>query len=905
MKLEFFVRRKRITRKGNAPLVGDTAGHYTFSVDFDEEWAGLAKVVVFQNGAHTAQLLYTGETYLPAQVCGRGELYVACHGYKTLGDETAVVRTIRMTRPVRLLGSAPMDGDEAQPYTPTLFEQVVAAAAAAKEQAERLEHAGAGGRTVMVTPQDYGALGDGVTDDSAAFQKAVDSGFDVQIPSGCYRVGCVNITRPVSVVGMGDVRLKIPDGIELPAADFWTEATTVFLTRGVDNVKIENIHFDGNLAHFQDKYGYGPLARFDSYGVRVRDESKNVSIRRCRFDDFKDAGVQITSLCQYVTVEECQFFPEGWPGTFNRGIQAVQSAETHDAYYTFRNNRIQNTGEHGIIVYYNNYHCVIDGNYIKGSGLLYENPDGSSSYTGGCNIKASGGSYLTIVNNYCEDAINANIGLFGSKDDYLRENIVANNVCIGSDREAFKGTGISCENGSVIVSGNIIKNVHVRQYSQSSAMVIGTADAVISGNRIENCDVGIRSSGAPITGNFIQAAAPIVMPVCVDTTIANNTLIGDGTQDGISIYDAKNVVISGNAIANVRYGIMGRTAADGVTIYGNVFDGASRMVNWYGFTPWNTKIDFELQYTTDLAGIQKTVQAGNGAASYPVGTQFLVPYQYEGKTYTFVWNVVDHQTVVLEDGSAVPGMVLQAHFASIESPIFDGPENEIATEETFTEGYYYYLADSSVSSGYALQTGVVYGEAIPTDQVYYHSAIRDTTGRIVATGYSRWAHSAIRQWLNSGKSRGSWWTAQHPGDLAPADAGVYDGFLAGFQKEFLSILKPVKVSTYAWNVGLEDTYDTFFLPSLEQIYAAPANEGEGAAFAYWKDKLGSEEPTTTDVTYDGYIAKALEDGSTPRTWKLRSHGSNRYTTYVTHHTGRWTTVTPSTGHYVLPVCVVC
>ena len=34
-----------------------------------------------------------------------------------------------------------------------------------------------------VTPQKYGAIGDGKADDTAAFQKAVDSGFDVFVPT--------------------------------------------------------------------------------------------------------------------------------------------------------------------------------------------------------------------------------------------------------------------------------------------------------------------------------------------------------------------------------------------------------------------------------------------------------------------------------------------------------------------------------------------------------------------------------------------------------------------------------------------------------------------------------------------------------------------------------------------------
>ena len=138
MNLEFFVRDKRLTRKGREPLVGDTAGHYTFTIDFDEEWDGLAILVVLQNGAKAVQMLYRGQMNLPAMVSGRGDLYVACHGYRKLGDSVAVIRTIRMSHPVRLLGSEPMVGDAPEEYTPTVFEQVMAAAAKAETAAANL-----------------------------------------------------------------------------------------------------------------------------------------------------------------------------------------------------------------------------------------------------------------------------------------------------------------------------------------------------------------------------------------------------------------------------------------------------------------------------------------------------------------------------------------------------------------------------------------------------------------------------------------------------------------------------------------------------------------------------------------------------------------------------------------------
>ena len=139
MNLEFFVRNQKITRKGLTQLVGDTAGFYTFTIDFDEAWDDLVKVVVFRNGTDTAQMIYTGQSPLPAQVSGRGDLYVACHGYRKKGDSVAVLRTIRMTRPVRLLGAAPMAGDSLQQFTPTVFEQVLAAAGDAGRAAAQAE----------------------------------------------------------------------------------------------------------------------------------------------------------------------------------------------------------------------------------------------------------------------------------------------------------------------------------------------------------------------------------------------------------------------------------------------------------------------------------------------------------------------------------------------------------------------------------------------------------------------------------------------------------------------------------------------------------------------------------------------------------------------------------------------
>ena len=136
MNLAFFIKDKRITRKGFQPVVADTSGAYTFTLEFDREWDGLVKVVVFQNGPETAELIYNGRTWLPDNVSRRGNLYVACHGYKNQGDSVAVLRTVRMTNPVRILEAGRKAGGEPERYTPTVFEQVMAAAGAADAAAQ-------------------------------------------------------------------------------------------------------------------------------------------------------------------------------------------------------------------------------------------------------------------------------------------------------------------------------------------------------------------------------------------------------------------------------------------------------------------------------------------------------------------------------------------------------------------------------------------------------------------------------------------------------------------------------------------------------------------------------------------------------------------------------------------------
>ena len=139
MNLEFFVQNRKLTWKGCSAVVADTASCDTFTIDFDREWDGLIKVVVLQNGGNTAQMIYTGKTAIPRQVCGRGDLYLSCHGYRTSSDAVAVVRTLPMIRPVRMAAGAQQLPGAGQPEAAPIYEQMLALVQQAQSAARQAE----------------------------------------------------------------------------------------------------------------------------------------------------------------------------------------------------------------------------------------------------------------------------------------------------------------------------------------------------------------------------------------------------------------------------------------------------------------------------------------------------------------------------------------------------------------------------------------------------------------------------------------------------------------------------------------------------------------------------------------------------------------------------------------------
>lgn len=163
----------------------------------------------------------------------------------------------------------------------------------------------------------------------------------------------------------------------------------------------------------------------------------------------------------------------------------------------------------------------------------------------------------------------------------------------------------------------------------------------------------------------------------------------------------------------------------------------------------------------------------------------------------------------------------------------------------------------------------------------------------MAYGDNRYATSAIRQYLNSDKPKGEWWTAQTKWDIAPDQLSQIDGYLCGMDPELLAVLKPVKVVTYCNTVTAtgqkqvkDITYDKVTLISLEQMYIEPQAAGEGEAHEYYKELNGTAKKFQWWQTYEILKTFAVENPTSPQYVRLRSaYRSGAYYTWHVYSSG--------------------
>ena len=326
----------------------------------------------------------------------------------------------------------------------------------------------------------------------------------------------------------------------------------------------------------------------------------------------------------------------------------------------------------------------------------------------------------------------------------------------------------------------------------------------------------------------------------------------------------------------------------------------------------------------DWQKVRTLIANGVGESAFAIGTQLIEKWTdtADSKEYDMPWQVNHFEDMTLEDGEVVPGMWLQSHYTLPFGIQFSHQRAFLACPDGLSVGTYSFdfakAWVNNVKPGINYQFTLTkpvekggrlagcYGapDQAPSnwkvysygkDGITLNETVNVTVGsggtnlgtikhdsrsgnlnsvQEMAYGWNRWKTSALRQYLNSNKPKGQWWTPQDQWDICPDQLASKDGFLCGMPEEMLNCLKKVKVVTYTNTVndeGAEDiTYDYVTLPSLSQMFIKPQTSGEGDVHTYWKRRSGRTTPCEWYTNYPNMVEYSIANKTSPQSVRLRS-----------------------------------
>ena len=353
-----------------------------------------------------------------------------------------------------------------------------------------------------VSVEDFGAVGDGTTDNTASFQAAIDTGFDVFIPATTlpYIVQGLTIdTVGQTIYGVGNlswVKLKS------------TTNESIF-TVNVNFVTIRNLSLDGNKAN--------QSTSSDSLGSCV----------------WANNGIQ------FLKVDSCLM-----SNPIRNGISGFGN---HDVC-AYTNNTIMNPGFCGILPSLGSGNLfsegIISGNYVQGAGQ-----DG---------IGPAALNFCSIVNNVIKNATTAGISLEGCYNI-----TVSGNVILGTIAGSITGIQVN-ESRNITVSGNSIREVGQGIWAANRSA--NSYDIAITGNTLFGCNNGILIDNAvattPLnaywmnvtcTGNSVQNSNATAIGVNgnAGAVVSNNTVTNWNLANSNVGGALGGITLSGNACYNL------------------------------------------------------------------------------------------------------------------------------------------------------------------------------------------------------------------------------------------------------------------------------------------------------------------------------------------------------------------
>jgi hypothetical protein len=428
--------------------------------------------------------------------------------------------------------------------------------------------------------EDFGAKGDGVTDDSAALLAAVASGNPVRFRPVTYA-----IAGECDIGGAACTLLGVP-GLTV----LWRSAqsklgnapATAWISVAATTAVLDGIIFDANSAITED-----------SFSVAIQASCTRSLITRCVFRNGSGStgtnGLSFIASDPEVTqheIDHCEFANNTADGLFAQAVDAI----------SITNCRAHDNGDDGLHLdsldptfkekirgpklvgntCWNNNCGILVGNFNQNNTtpLVYgnANPDVLAAL---------------IASNNCYN--NRGYGIYISGRNIL----VSGNLCSNNSSVTGSGAGILCDTGYCKVIGNMVNG--------ASAFGIDCGGSIfteVGNNYINGALIGLNIGGGQncaARDNFIQDCTGVAIAVqnveadgagnnfgltCNDLSIIGNWIAYSGNVTGIRIRDgAQNILVAENVIfanpgANIDNAISPYT--DGITLRNNVLNFSPR-----------------------------------------------------------------------------------------------------------------------------------------------------------------------------------------------------------------------------------------------------------------------------------------------------------------------------------------
>ena len=389
--------------------------------------------------------------------------------------------------------------------------------------------------------KDFGAVGDGVTDDRSAIQLAIDFAntnkiSNVLFENRTYALGSRLYWKSnVLLIGGGETILKLAPNIDSPIISIINQQDTSHIT----NIGAIGVIFDGN---------YSQSPRVNVYSAVILDPVDGAYFERCKFSNASGYGASLQYLAtgvpdnnrvKNITFVQCDFNNNGWgpaiPGTQYDGIDikngynlkfiACRAFDNAEKGFNPRGENIDfisceahNNGSHGIEVNAN-ANGTTQNTSVKIIGGSYHDND-----VHGISVvnNTSGGSGYTLVDISGVDVINntSNGINFNSSNSNTYATINAKILYNGSD-----GVSVSSAKQVVLNSCQIVQNDGDGIYCNASFCL------QVNGGIVESNGGWGYIDGTLATRNSIDGGTKILGNVIGNISAAKETKVDASVLD--------------------------------------------------------------------------------------------------------------------------------------------------------------------------------------------------------------------------------------------------------------------------------------------------------------------------------------------------------------------------------------